>query len=416
VVAATINQPPLSNHSWHHNRYREHAKEYESMRVLVVTAPFREHTYPLVPLAWELRTAGHEVLLATAGEAVRVADSGLPVADVARRFDLHRVMRRVAIRNPLLARAERAGRAGPRGLVTLFGEINDDLADGTVALAQEWRPQLVLYDALAPVGALVATRFQVPGVLCDSTLTDGQELSFATTGHLDYACGRHGVEAVAVPAAVIRLAPPSLVGDRPGWRMRCLPYDGGLAAPPWLDAPATRPRIAVVRSSPDDPDGAVMRAVVRAVRRATPGLDAELVLVRPDLGTGGPPLPDTIRTVEWAPLDRLLATCAGIVHHGGTATVLSALVHGVPQLLVPDASDRHHNAAVVSRRGIGLVCSRRELTGGLLRRLVTDPDLAATAIDVRTELVTAPHPSEIAARLADLVDSRQADPAPQPTR
>lgn len=381
------------------------------MRVLVVTAPLREHTYPLVPLAWELRTAGHEVLLATAGDAVRVADSGLPVADVARRFDLHRVRRRMAVRNPLLARAERAGRAGQRGLVTLFGEINDDMADGAVALAQEWRPELVVYDALAPVGALVATRCGVPGVLCDSTLTDGQELSFATTGHLSYACGRHGVEAVAVPAAVIRLAPPSLVGERPGWRMRCVPYDGGLAAPPWLEQPAARPRIAVVRSSPGDPDGDLMRAVVRAVRRANPPVEAELVLVRPDLGTGGPPLPDTIRTVEWAPLDRLLATCAGIVHHGGTATALSALVHGVPQLVLPDASDRHHNAAVLSRRGVALSCSRRELTGRLLHRLVTEPELAAAAIEVRTELVTAAHPSEIAARLADLTSP----PLPAPT-
>ena len=371
------------------------------MRVLVVTAPLPEHTYPLVPLAWELRTAGHEVLLATAGEAVRVADSGLAVADVARHFDLRRAMRRMALRNPLLARAERAGRAGPRGLVTLFGEINDDLADGTVALADQWAPNLVIYGTLAPVGAVAAARRRVPAVLCDHTLTDGQQLSFATTGHLSYACGRHGVAAPAAAAAVIRLAPSSMVGHRPGWPMRYVPYDGGLATPAWLTEPPERPRIAVVRSTPGDPDGALMRAVVRAARRATPPLDAEVVLVRPDLGPG-PRLPGNVRTVEWTALSRLLPTCAGLVHHGGTETVLTALVHGVPQLVIPDAGERRHNAGLVHTRGVGLVGARRNVTAALLRRLVNDDAIAGAAHQVRMEMTSAPDPTEIAAKLAEL--------------
>jgi len=373
------------------------------MRVLVVTAPLLEHTYPLVPLAWELRTAGHEVLLATTGEAVRVADSGLPVADVARHFDLGRTMRRMALRNPMLARAERAGRAGPRGVVTLFGEINDDIADGAVTLGDQWRPDLVVYGALAPVGALVAARAGVPAVLCDYTLADGERLSFAATGHLSYACGRHSVNSLPSPAAVIRLAPTSLVGDRPGWPMRHVPYDGGLATPDWLSQPPAQPRIAVVRSTPGDRDGALMRAVVKAVRRADPPIPAEVVLVRPDLGVGGRPLPDNVRTVEWVPLGRLLPTCAAVVHHGGTATVLGALLHGLPQLVVPDASERRRNAALVHTRGVGLVGSRREVTPTLLRRLLGEERIAEAAVEVRTEMISAPHPADIAARLLDLV-------------
>lgn len=373
------------------------------MRVLVVTAPLVGHTYPVVPLAWELRTAGHEVLLATAGEAVRVAESGLPVANVARQFDLRRAMRRMALRNPMLARAERAGRAGPRGVVTLFGEIADDMADGAVSLADEWQPDLVVYDALAPVGALVAARRRVPSVLCDHTLTDGHHLSFAATGHLSYACGRHSVPAPAAPDAVIRVAPASMVGERPGWPMRHVPYDGSLADPAWLAESPPRSRIAVVRSTPGDPDGALMRAVVRAVRRAAPPLEAEVVLVRPDLGVGGPPLPGNVRTTEWVPLARLLPTCAGIVHHGGASTVLTALLHGVPQLVVPDAGDRRHNAGVVYARGLGLVGSRRNVTPTLLRRLTSDERLRSAATEVRVEMTNAPHPAELAMRIINLV-------------
>lgn len=368
------------------------------MRVLVVTAPLLGHACSLVPLAWELRTAGHQVLIATAGEGTRVADSGLPVANIARGFDLRRTMRRMAVRNPVLAQAERAGKAGPRGVVTLFGEINDELADGAVAVADEWQPDLVLHDALAPVGALVAARRNVHAVLVDTTLYDGHRLSFATTtGHLSYACGRHSVPAPAAPSAVIRLAPPSMVGDRPGWRMRYVPYDGGLVIPGWLDEPPQRPRIVVIASNPGESDRALMRTVIRV----SPRVDAEFVLVRPDLGVG-PPLPANVRTVEWAPLSRLLPTCAGIVHHGGAATVLTALVHGVPQLVVPDAGERRHNAGLVYTRGVGLVGARRNVTGSLLRRLVTRDALAAAAAEVRTEMTSAPDPAEIAVKLAEL--------------
>lgn len=35
------------------------------MRLLFTTAPLRGHLFPLVPLAWAARAAGHEVLVAT---------------------------------------------------------------------------------------------------------------------------------------------------------------------------------------------------------------------------------------------------------------------------------------------------------------------------------------------------------------
>ena len=325
------------------------------MRVLVVTAPLLEHTYPLVPLAWELRTAGHEVLLATTGEAVRVADSGLPVADVARHFDMGRTMRRMALRNPMLA-AERAGRAGPRGVVTLFGEINDDIADGAVTLGDQWRPDLVVYGALAPVGALVAARAGVPAVLCDYTLADGERLSFAATGHLSYACGRHSVNSLPSPAAVIRLAPTSLVGDRPGWPMRHVPYDGGLATPDWLSQPPAQPRIAVVRSTPGDRDGALMGGSEggTAGRPAHPGGGGAGA---PDLGVGGP-LPDNVRTVSGS-----AGLAAAHLRRGGAprrdrdragcAAARPAATDRAGRL------ERRRNAALVHTRRVGLVGSRR---------------------------------------------------------
>lgn len=369
------------------------------MRVLVVTAPLLGHAYALAPLAWELRTAGHDVLLATAGEALRAADAGLPVADLAPGFDLARTRRRTALRNPLLARADQAGRAGTRGVVTLFGEINDELADGAVAAADEWRPDLVVHDALAPVGALVAARRGVPAAVCDPTFYDGQDLGFATTGHLRYACGRHSVPEPTPPSEVVRLAPASMVGTRSGRHMRYVPYDGSVVLADWLTTRPSRPRVAVVSSLPTGEDPALMRAVARAA----PLVDAEFVLVRPGL-RGGPPLPENVHRVEWAPLSRLLPHCAAVVHHGGAQVVLSALVHGLPQLVVPDAADRRHNAGLVYARGVGLVSDRRRVDSGMLRRLVTQDSLAGAASQVRVEMTNATAAADIAAEMLALAD------------
>ncbi len=51
------------------------------MRVLFTTFALPGHFFPLVPLAWGFRSAGHEVLVATSDEFVSTAvRSGLPVA------------------------------------------------------------------------------------------------------------------------------------------------------------------------------------------------------------------------------------------------------------------------------------------------------------------------------------------------
>ena len=53
----------------------------ERVRVLIVSAPMLGHVFPLVPLGRALAEAGHDVLVATAAEALRVRESGLAVHD-----------------------------------------------------------------------------------------------------------------------------------------------------------------------------------------------------------------------------------------------------------------------------------------------------------------------------------------------
>src|SRR3954451_7192347 len=100
------------------------------MRVLMVATPMPGHLLPLVPLATALREAGHEVTVATAGDAVQACPGGLPLTDVAPGLRLLPLMLRFATRHPRLARAEAAGRGEPRAMGMLWAPVNERMGAG----------------------------------------------------------------------------------------------------------------------------------------------------------------------------------------------------------------------------------------------------------------------------------------------
>ncbi|MEV4759304.1 nucleotide disphospho-sugar-binding domain-containing protein [Micromonospora sp. NPDC049559] len=366
------------------------------MRVLFVSAPLIGHLFPMVGLARAMRDAGHEVLLAAGGDAIATPLAGLPVAETAPGFDLGRIARRLLPRHPLIARAELAGTAGTRGVALLFGAVNDVLAAGVLRLAERWRPDLVVHEPLAVAGALAAARIGVPAVLHGSSLFDDAELVRVISAAM-----RQNRRAGPPPiAATLTTAPASLVERQDATPMRPTPYGGEGELPDALREPADRPRILVSRSTIAGPGGGDLTgAVVAAAAR----VDAEIVLIRPDLKPSRlDALPSNVRTVGWTPLPLALPGCAGIVHHGGAGTVLAALAAGVPQLVVPGPGDRRHNALAVAGRNAGLAVPTRQITAERLRQLVTDPALAKAATEVRDEIAAMPAPAELVPTLAAL--------------
>jgi hypothetical protein len=363
----------------------------EVVRILFVSAPLAGHVLPLVPLAIACRDAGHDVLVAAGGG---VPAGGLPTHDLAPRFHFGRTAGRIMLRHPLLARRELAGRGGLDVVGLLFGAVNTQLVGPAVALAERWRPDLVVHEPLAVAGAVAAARLGVPAVLHENNLFPGPELVRAVAD--SPAMRRYPV---GTPAAVVSTAPASLVGPRTGWPMRAVPWSGGGHVPDWLLREAERPRILVSRSTLDGPGGADPTAAVAA---AAADVDAEIVLIRPSAAaTRRTPAPN-VRTVGPVPLDRILPYAAATVHHSGAGSVLGALAAGVPQLAVAGPGDRRHNADLVARRGAGLAAQARDVDPATLRRLLTDDGLRAAAGAVRGEMAAMPAPADLVDRLTKL--------------
>ncbi|SDN93049.1 nucleotide disphospho-sugar-binding domain-containing protein [Lentzea jiangxiensis] len=356
------------------------------MRVLVVAAPLLGHVFPLIPLALALREAGHDVVVATGGEALRVRDSGLHVEDVVPgnvRFGP--IALRIVLTHPVMAKRELEGSGRLDFVSRMFGTVGDAMTKPLRALAARWKPDVVVHEPLAAAGSVLG----VPSVVHDVPVFDGLELTRAV--------GARMKAEVRSPATVLRTAPPSL-GEFPGGEaMRFVAYSGGGEVPRWLAEPSGRPRVLVSRSTVPGPGaGKMTAAVVRAAGR----VDAEFVLVRPERTDG---LPDNVRAVGWVPIPRVLPLCDGIVHHGGAGTLLGALAAGVPQLVEPGPGDRTTHADAVTRRGAGLRAGPRDVTPELLTRLIEDSKLQRAAGEVRAEMAAMPSPADVAARWESLV-------------
>ena len=365
------------------------------MLIFVVAAPLQGHLLPLIPLASACRDAGHEIVLASGD--LPTSSLGLRTANIGARFSLPRSAIRVALRHPGIARAEIAGRAGTTMVGELFGRANLDLLDPLTRLAERERPDLIIYEPLAEAGAVVAGRLGVPSVLQENTLWPATELFRAVSG--SSAMRKY---TLPEPDLTITVTPPSVGGGRSGRPMRPVPYSGGGEVPDWLLAPSDRPRIVVSRSTLKGPnDGDPSAAVVAAADR----MDVEFVLARPPDSVREGNLPPNVRTVGRIPLDLVIPHAAAYVHHGGAGSVLNGLSAGVPQLVVPGAGDRRHNAELVERRGAGLAVAAKAITAAHLTRLITDTGLRRAAQEVSAEIAAMPAPATLVPALAALVKS-----------
>ena len=382
------------------------------MRVLSMAAPGSGLFLPTVPLAWALRTAGHEVLVANNGTAAEtLVAAGLQAVDVCPGRDVFaefmEASRAINMTPPGAPRPRRGG-------LGLFGE---EMAEGLLKVAKEFRPDLVLSTLEQGAGPLVATALGVPYVEQSVRLawagSDEQAVTYrrSIAQYLEPTRAKLGLDESDAAAAAIDVRPPSLGGrdDAAEWSMRYVPYNESRLLPEWALTAPSRPRVCLTLGSVLPLSGEL--GELAAFLRQCGGLDVELILAMGEEQAAAlGPVPDNVRVAGWVPLSVLLPSCAAIVHHGGAGTALTALVHGVPQLVVPRLADQPANAAVIAARGVGLACSPHEATATAVRdgllRLLDVPDYRRAADEVRAEIASRPSPASLVARLEELVAGR----------
>ncbi|HEX5118556.1 MAG TPA: nucleotide disphospho-sugar-binding domain-containing protein [Pseudonocardiaceae bacterium] len=353
------------------------------------------HIFPTVSTAWALRSAGHDVIVATGGNHELAAHAGLPVVDAAPGVDFAAVFRDFFVAQ---------GTAPTEGLDfvgRLFATVSREFTDRTVELARRWHPDLVLYTPLQAVGPLVARVAGVPAIMHTIGIGQTAWLSTMLAERFTDEYRRFGVAPMA-PTAVLDGSPPSLAVDAAGAvPMRYVPYNGGAVLPPWLLEPIPRPLVTVTLGSvlPRMAGVGALRPFVAAAGSVPADFVVTLGGVDPaDFG----PLPANVRLVDWVPLAALLAVSAAAIHHGGAGTTLTALHAGLPQLVLPQGADQFQNAAAVAKSGAGAVVRPEELDADRLGELVADGAARVAARAVAAEMATQPAPADVVPTLVEL--------------
>ncbi|MFC5186382.1 nucleotide disphospho-sugar-binding domain-containing protein [Actinomadura harenae] len=377
------------------------------MRVLFAATPPISKVFALAPLAWAFRAAGHETLLTYSEQTALAAETGLQVVDAAPGTSGNEILAELfAARPELVERWIEPLGDDPAKLAPGVAALNRPFLSTAVELADVWRPDLVVFEQSAPYGLVAAARARVPAVQRNLGTIRTAGVHDAVLALLAGDLARLGVtEVPSRPAMTLEFVPPGMLPfpAPEGEFMRYVPYSGG-AGMARLPAPGDRPRVVITLGSvrPDMHGLGPLEATVTAAAE----VDAEFLLA---LGDADPAplgaLPPNVRPIGWTPMDLLLPTCAGVVHHGGGGTSLAAICAGVPQLVALDPRYLGHKtlAPAVERGGVGLVALQDEVTPGLLRTLLADEAIRKATDQVRAEMETLPSPAAMVPRLANLV-------------
>ncbi|MGW6605113.1 activator-dependent family glycosyltransferase [Streptomyces sp. NPDC055036] len=433
------------------------------MRVLFTTFAAKAHFFAQVPLAWALRTAGHQVCVASQPDlADDITRAGLTAVSVGEPLHLDLVMQEEQESFPEDEEPKTFEEIGidvseirpevltwdyTLGIFTTmtslcYDHLNSDLMiDELVAFAREWQPDLVIWDTMSFAGAVAARATgaaharllfgldvlgRMRGVFTEQLDRRLPELRDDPVAEwLGRVMERHGgefAEELVVGQWTVDPTPPSLrfPVDLPYVPVRYVPYNGPSAVPGWLHAAPRRTRVCLTLGLSKREVIGKDRSSVEELIESVADLDIEVVATLDAKQSALlSRVPENVRIVDFVPLNALLPGCSAVIHHGGAGTFSTALVHGVPQICVPDLTwDVMHRGRELQARGAGLFLENpTSFTAGELResllRVLNEASFRRNAEKLRTEALSTPSPNEIVPVLERLTDRYR---APDPLR
>jgi len=385
------------------------------MRVVLTPWPNPAHLYPIVPLAWALQSAGHEVCIAShAALAKATASVGLAAVSLGdpnvtpigpgnpwdREVEakMERITTQLNFTDPV-----------ERDLWDIlyqfmlpsmwdFQPYGADSADPhpeldqLVGFCRAWRPDLVLWDPCFPIGAVAARasgaaharmmwgldyyswamdRFAERAILPGPGVEENPLVETMRPG-----AHRHGVEVddeLIVGQWTVDPMPPGmrLPTSARTVPVRWLPFSAQTPMPSWLYPVPDRPRVGLSLGLSQrlffkdgwDHVPRLMDMVSELDIEVVATLNADqLALVER--------LPDNVRTVDFIPLNQLLPTCSVLVHQGGLGTFSAAVATATRQLIID--SDVANGVTAVEEDGEEFLATEKHTESALTANYVTD--------------------------------------------
>jgi UDP:flavonoid glycosyltransferase YjiC (YdhE family) len=340
------------------------------MRFLFCTRPFYGHLHPMAPVARALQIHGHDVVVATAREfRPAVESAGFPFLPAG-----------MDPRAPLPpAIAAVADESRDWGEYVTRAKTND-----LVAAAKCWRPDVIVREQTDFSGLLAGEALGLPCATLGPALFIPPESWRRLMGStLDRIRRSYGL---APDPGMERLHPYLYLDVAPPWyqlpeasvlrvlhpiRPTVFPTADDQPPLPWLGRLQARPIVYVTLGTVFNQRPDLFAAILLGLADAdinvvaTTGTDQEPAEVCDDP-------PANARLERWIDQSRLLPHCAAVIAHGGFSTVMGALSHGLPMLLIPLGADNPVHARLCCALGVARSLSSAEASPSVVRNLADD--------------------------------------------
>lgn len=387
------------------------------MRILFTTQVGAGHWRPLAPFAQALVDAGYEVAFAAtpffcaeigsydfrafpAGNDDWLAPAAVDrIAPTARPPQADAVLRDVFLPN-----AERR-----------LPEL--------LAIAQSWRPDLIVREQTEYAGLLVAERLSLPHAAVQISAYRGPITDSQTRAALDRLRTMVGLTDDPARVAEHRYllllpCPPRYVDPAailpPTVRfVQHVDFDhdhrAESTALDWPPSTANWPTIYATLGTAYNRTPGLLAAIIAGLRDEPINLIVTVNHNQDPADFGSQP--PHVRIVRYLPQSAVFPSCDLVVTHGGSGTVRSAIRHGLPVVVLPIAADQPENARRCVALGIGRAVEPDERTPAMIRaavrRVLHDPSYRQRATALQRELLALPRPGAVVPWLVTLAATRQ---------
>jgi UDP:flavonoid glycosyltransferase YjiC (YdhE family) len=366
------------------------------LRVLFTFAGGSGHVEPLVPIARAVREAGHAVAFSgRSGVAGRVRELGFEMLVTGPPGP-----EAPSMRTPLLeVDLEREAPVLREGFAR---RIARERAAGVLDLCGEWQPDLLVCGEV-DFGAMVAgERAGLAFATVLITATGAFVRPEIVAEPLDGLRAEHGLPpdpALAMPSRHLVLSPfpPSLRPLPPSARA----FRQDRARRPPKDATTVYVTLGTIFNLES---GDLFERVLEGLRElpvdvvATVGRNLDPARLGPQ--------PANVRIERYLPQAEVLPRCHAVVSHGGSGSILGALAHGLPSVLLPMGADQPQNAARCEQLGVARVLDAVFATPETVRDAVADvlanPSYRSAAERLADEIAALPGPEHTVALLERL--------------
>jgi UDP:flavonoid glycosyltransferase YjiC (YdhE family) len=373
------------------------------LRVLAATTAGAGHFAALAPFADAIRDAGHAVRVAApASFAAAVREAG---------FD------HVALGDapademgPIFARLPTLSMEAANAVVMRDVYCGLD-ARATLpamqAVADEWRPDVIVRETAEFASYLVAERNGIPHVQAAIAIGSLEEVICALVDEPLRTLGSTQGSAGLRAAPRLTLVPPSLEEAQqpargPIHRFRFPSVPDPQSELPWAWWPDQQAPLVYVTFGSVAAGIGFFPDFYRAVLGALADLPVRILLTVGEAGDPAllGPTPSNTHVERWWPQEQVMRRATAMVTHGGFGTTLLGLSAGLPMVVVPlFALDQYANARRIQATSAGLALADGPAAAAAdvrqaLQQVLADSAYRHAAQRLADEIASLPHPSE----------------------